>query len=188
MPACRRAALKASLPCIVPRAAQNFLPSAMIKKHLIGYNLIRYFSGGSATDIELKLLIGMHRCVNALDRKTARLAAAEKLTIGQFSVLEVLYSKGDLPVGAVRDSILSSVGTISVIISNLEARGLIERLPDPSDRRVCRLHLTPAGLQVIERVLPENIAMIRGAFSALTESEQQTMLTLLKKLGGKHNG
>ena len=139
-------------------------------------------------DTVMKLLIGMHRNVLELDRKTARLAGEEGLTLGQFAVLEVLHSKGDLPVGVVRDRILSSVGTISVIIRNLEQRGLVRRLPDPGDRRVCLLRITPEGEKLILKVVPRNNEMIQQAFSPLTAEEQAELLRLMKKMGGKQDG
>ncbi|WP_235899151.1 MarR family transcriptional regulator [Suipraeoptans intestinalis] len=47
------------------------------------------------------------------------------MTLSQFAVLEALYSKGDLTVGEVREKILSSVGTIPVIVNNLVGRGYV---------------------------------------------------------------
>ncbi|DAB18501.1 TPA: MarR family transcriptional regulator, partial [Candidatus Gastranaerophilales bacterium HUM_19] len=69
--------------------------------------------------LEMRALVGLHRSVNMLDKLTADLAAKYEVTFSQFMVLEALYSKGDLTVGAVREHILSSVGTISVIVNNL---------------------------------------------------------------------
>lgn len=136
-------------------------------------------------DIELKILIGMHRNLNAIDRKTARLASEEKLTLGQFSVLEILSSKGDMPIGMVRDGILSSVGTISVIVKNLEERGLIERLPHATDRRVCILHITDEGNEKIKRIIPKNKEAIKEAFAVLDDNDKKELLRTLKKLGGR---
>ena len=73
---------------------------------------------------ELKILIGMHRTANAIDRKTAQIAGAYGLTLGQFSVLEALYHKGDLTVGQVQEAILSTSGTIPVIVGKLEKEGM----------------------------------------------------------------
>ena len=105
---------------------------------------------------ELKILIGLHRNVNAIDKKTSKIAAEYNLTFSQFMVLEALYSKGDMSVGEVRERILSSVGTIPLIVNNLVKRNYVERLTDEKDRRVCILHLTKDGYDVIRKVAPEN--------------------------------
>ena len=65
---------------------------------------------------ELKILIGLHRNVNAIDKKTSKIAAEYNLTFSQFMVLEVLYSKGDMSVGEVRERIICSVGTFRLIV------------------------------------------------------------------------
>lgn len=49
---------------------------------------------------------------------------------------------------------LLEVEPISVgrLIDRLEARGLVERRPDPADRRVRRLHLLPAAQPVLAQI------------------------------------
>lgn len=84
----------------------------------------------------MNILIGLHKNVNALDKKTLKIASEYKLTFSQFMVLEVLYNKGDMSVGNVREKILSSVGTIPVIVNNLVKMKYVERLSDKKDRRV----------------------------------------------------
>lgn len=138
-------------------------------------------------NIEMKILIGFHRNVNDLDKKTSKIALEHGLTFSQFMVLEALYSKGDMTVGEVREKILSSVGTISVIVNNLVKMNYIERLPDESDRRVCILHLTEEGKDVIRKVLPKNEAMIVDSMKVLTKEEKDELLYILKKMGGRLN-
>ena len=134
---------------------------------------------------EMKILIGLHRNINDIDKKTLKIAAEHGLTLSQFMVLEALYSKGDMTVGEVREKILSSVGTISVIVNNLVKMNYIERLPDERDRRVCILHLTKDGRDVISKVVPKNEAMIGDSMKVLTTEEQEDLLYLLKKMGGR---
>lgn len=135
--------------------------------------------------VDLKILIGLHRNVNALDKKTSGIAAQYGLTMSQFMVLEALYSKGDMSVGQVRDRILSSVGTIPLIVNNLVKMGYVERLADAGDRRVCILHLTPEGYEVIHQVAPQNADMIEANMNVLNPEEKEQLLYLLKKLGGR---
>ncbi|MCI6610655.1 MAG: MarR family transcriptional regulator [Ezakiella sp.] len=135
-------------------------------------------------DIELKILIALHRTINKIDKKTIKLANNSGLTFGQFMVLEALYSKGDMSIGEVMDKILSSVGTISVIVNNLVKAGYVEKIPYVEDKRVTMLHLTDDGRGVIEKVIPENYEMIAESFSMLTEDEKESLLLILKKIGG----
>ena len=134
--------------------------------------------------IEMKILIGLHRNVNTLDKKTAKIASEYHLTFSQFMVLEALYSKGDMSVGEVRERILSSVGTISLIVNNLVKMKYIERIPDKKDRRVWILHLTKEGYEVISKIAPKNEAKITESMDVLDQDEKETLLYLLKKIGG----
>jgi MarR family 2-MHQ and catechol resistance regulon transcriptional repressor len=137
---------------------------------------------------ELKILIGLHRAVNRIDRQSARIFSEYDLTTGQFAVLEALYHKGELTVGQVQEKILSSSGTIPVIVNNLEKRGLLTRLADPGDRRRCLLRITPAGEGLMEQAYPRNEEMIVAQMALWTPEEQEQLVTLLKKFGDDTNG
>ena len=129
----------------------------------------------------MKILIGLHRNVNALDKKTSKIAAEYNLTFSQFMVLEALYSKGDMSVGEVRERILSSVGTIPLIVNNLVKMNYVERMCNEKDRRVCILHLTQEGYDVISKIVPRNEAMIAESMEVLDQEEKEKLLYLLMK-------
>lgn len=133
-------------------------------------------------------MIGLHRAVNEIDRKTSRLLQPYQLTLGQFAVLEALYHKGDMSVGEVQEKILSSSGTIPLIIKNLEKRGLLARLKDESDGRRCILQLTELGKELIAEVYPKNEAMILDEFKIYSQGEKTELAALLKKYGEKNHG
>jgi MarR family 2-MHQ and catechol resistance regulon transcriptional repressor len=127
------------------------------------------------------LLIKMHRIINQIDRQTAHIAAEYDLTLSQFGVLEALYHLGDLTVGEVKEKILSSDGTIPVVVRNLEKRGLIVRKKDPRDKRKSILSLTEEGEKVISEAYPANEEMIRDQLSVLTKEEKSQLADILNK-------
>jgi MarR family 2-MHQ and catechol resistance regulon transcriptional repressor len=137
---------------------------------------------------ELKILIGLHRTANAIDRKTAKIAAAYGLTLGQFAVLEALYHKGDLSVGEVQEAILSSSGTIPLIVGKLEQQGYLTRSQDEEDHRRWMLHLTETGRKTIAAAYPENEKMILREMDCWTDEEKKILVSLLKRYGGTQNG
>lgn len=132
---------------------------------------------------KLKILIGLHKNVKELDRRTLDIARSYGLSFSQFMVLEALYSKGNLSIGEVREAILSSVGTISLVVKNLEKMGYVKRKTDENDKRVSILSLTKEGRDVIDKVIPENETMIYDYMKDLSGGEIETLLSLLKKLG-----
>lgn len=133
--------------------------------------------------VELKILIGMHRAVNKIDSRTIKIVKQYGLSLGQFTVLEVLYHKGDMTVGQVQEKILSTSGTIPVIIKNLEKSGYVTHRADECDKRKCILHITDKGACLIKQVFPENKEMIINSFNNLSDNEKDELLRLLKKLG-----
>ena len=127
------------------------------------------------------ILIGTHRIVKDLDRETTRIALSYGLTFPQFMVLEALLHKDRMTVGEVKDTILSSNGTIPVIIGNLEKMGMVRRVKDASDQRKSLVELTEKGRKLIEQVCPENEKMYKERFGVWTEEEKKELIGLLSE-------
>lgn len=129
------------------------------------------------------ILIKMHRVNSQIDRKTARIAERYGLTLSQFGVLEALYHSGDLTVGEVKERILSTDGTIPVVVKNLERCGMITRREDENDRRRRILSLTEKGRETIAEAYPENERMISEQMSVWSTEEKRQLARLLRKFG-----
>jgi DNA-binding MarR family transcriptional regulator len=72
--------------------------------------------------------------------------------------------------------------TMSGLTQRLEKQGLITREPDDRDRRQTVLVLTQTGASLIERVLPECIALMERTLSPLDDEEKDELKRLLEKL------
>jgi MarR family 2-MHQ and catechol resistance regulon transcriptional repressor len=133
---------------------------------------------------ELKIFIAMNRALNLINKTNFKIINKYKLTTPQFAVLEALYHKGDLTVGEVQEKILSTSGTIAVIIRNLEKDNLITRLQDKNDKRKYILNISEKGRLLMDKVFPEIEDNIVSQISVLDEAEQNILLNNLKKLTG----
>ena len=67
-------------------------------------------------------------------------------------------------------------------LDRLERMGLVARRPNPEDRRGTLVHLTDAGLDLIERALPAHIANQKRLTDCLSASELENLSVLLEKL------
>ncbi|MDC7248310.1 MAG: MarR family transcriptional regulator [Sphaerochaetaceae bacterium] len=134
--------------------------------------------------IELKLFISLNKTVNSFTKKTNKIVTQYDITYSQFAVLEVLYHKGALSLGEVKEKILSSSGTIAIIIKNLEKNDLIVKFQDNKDKRKYILKLTTKGMNLISEVFPKNEEMIINSMNVLNFAEQEYMLNCLKKITG----
>ena len=130
---------------------------------------------------EKYILIGIHRIVKELDRETARIAGAHGLTLPQFMVLEALLYRDVMTVGEIKEKVLSSNGTIPVVISNLEKQGMVRREKDPEDHRRSIVKLTAEGREVIREICPENDEMFREKFSVWSREDKKILVELLNK-------
>lgn len=70
---------------------------------------------------------------------------------------------------------------VTAIVDGLQERGLAERQPHPTDRRVRTIVLTPEGRARRERAL-ELLSEPPTAFEVLTRAEQRQLRDLLRKL------
>jgi MarR family 2-MHQ and catechol resistance regulon transcriptional repressor len=68
-----------------------------------------------------------------------------------FRVLEVLHSKGPLPVNTIGRKVWLTPGSISVAVDRLERQRLVKR-NSTSDRRVRLVELTPKGQDLIRKI------------------------------------
>jgi DNA-binding MarR family transcriptional regulator len=67
-------------------------------------------------------------------------------------------------------------------LDRLERAGLVERHPDPNDRRGKLISLTVAGKRVIDETIGRHVANEERLLSVLTPAEQKKLNVLLKKL------
>lgn len=135
-------------------------------------------------DPEVRALDTFIKLSRAADTVGTVTAYAEcGLTSSQFGTLETLYHLGPMCQSEIGKKILRSSGNITLVIDNLEKRGLVRRERAEDDRRRVGVHLTPEGRALIEHVFPEHVALLTAAFNVLTPDEQEQLGKLCKKLG-----
>ena len=123
------------------------------------------------------------RAAESITARTHRHLSSKGLTISQFGVLEALYHLGPLSQKQIGQKILRSRGNITMIIDNLEKRGLVMRKRDKEDRRVFIIHLTDEGNKLISKIFPPHATKISDEMSILSAAEQEMLGGLCKKLG-----
>ena len=130
-------------------------------------------------------IIGRIVRMNSLvSRKIDENLATFQLNVGEFDLLAVLLREPThaLTPSEIQSLILISSGGLSNRMTRLESRGLIERLPDPRDRRGVIVSLTPSGKSLIETVAPKHLAIENASIEMLSFDEQLLLKNLLKKI------
>ncbi|WUJ67714.1 MarR family transcriptional regulator [Kribbella soli] len=116
-------------------------------------------------------------------RRASREGFGESVTHGQFRVLRTL----DRADRALRLSELAAqLGIVprsaTSVVDDLEGAGLVERQPDPHDRRATLVDLTPNGRQILNTLREKRRDVMVSQLSRLTDTEQQTLAHLLQRL------
>jgi len=134
-------------------------------------------------NINLKLFVVLNKCNITVGRKSEKTIKPTGLTIPQFSVLEILYNKGDLKVGDIIEKSLSTVGNISLVIDNLCKLGYTEKKKCTLDKRITYVTLTEQGCNLMDSMWKAHIEEMDNIMSSLNLEEKETLIELLKKLG-----
>lgn len=139
---------------------------------------------GDAREVRaLNAYINLVRAAESVTAPLSRRLADAGLTPSQFGVLEALLHLGPLNPCELGRKLLKTGGNMTMVLDNLERRGLVERARDPEDRRYLTIHLTGGGRRVIEAAFPGHAREIAERMSALTVAELESLRRLCRKLG-----
>lgn len=141
------------------------------------------FQGSKEERLALDTYIKLSRAANVTELRINRHLSDYGLTLSQFGVLEALYHLGPLHQHQLGEKILKSSGNMTLVIDNLCKRGLVKRERSENDRRYIAIHLTEEGSSLIDELFPNHVEKVVTAFSSLSESEQEQLAALCKKLG-----
>ncbi|MFP3913971.1 MAG: MarR family winged helix-turn-helix transcriptional regulator [Actinomycetota bacterium] len=97
------------------------------------------------------------------------------LTPSQRSVLATLDRAGPMTMGRLAELEGISRPAATGIASRLVERGLVERNPNPVDRRSALVRLTSGGAEVLERGRRERTTILAVGLMGLSEAERQTL-------------
>lgn len=111
-----------------------------------------------------------------------RLAAEHGVPL--FTIKAMHWLDGGLAMKELGRRLRCDPSFVTAIADELEERGLARREPDPGDRRVKNLVLTPEGRRFKARMEGELLAGMPWAGGALSLAERKTLLGLLHKLAG----
>jgi MarR family 2-MHQ and catechol resistance regulon transcriptional repressor len=138
---------------------------------------------GAAEERALGAYIKLARAANTT-MAYARVGLEEAgLTLGQFAVLEALYHVGPLCLGDLAKRVLTSGGNLTLVVDNLEKRGLVKRNQQGRDRRFIVASITPAGRRLIARIFPQHARRITEVMARLSPADQEMLGKLCRKLG-----
>src|SRR6185295_11517911 len=130
-------------------------------------------------DAHVSVIVAGNRFVEGMER----ICRDEGISQSQYVALWVLcltdHPAAGLPMGAIADGLLNRASDTTRLVDRLVQAGLVERMPNPTDRRGVLVRATPAGRKVFERVAPRVREYHRGQWADLSNDELETLIRLL---------
>jgi DNA-binding MarR family transcriptional regulator len=100
----------------------------------------------------------------------------------EFAVLRAVSVEDGQTQQALGDRLQIPRSRMVSIVDELEARGFLERRPNPADRRVREIHVTETGRTVIEQAFAQALAYEQEVTEPLTAPERTQLFDLLDRV------
>jgi MarR family transcriptional regulator for hemolysin len=124
----------------------------------------------------------LHEVARLLRRRFEQNARGSGLTRSQWQVLAYLAQNEGINQSGLADLLEIEPITLGRIVDKLQILGLIERRPDPSDRRVWLLHLTAAARPKLSQLRQLGEATRGEALAGVAEVDTERLLKTLQGL------
>lgn len=128
----------------------------------------------------IELMLAMKRALH--ERLGKKSFPLDPSTLPRLIVLGYLREREEPTMKEVASFLRITPPSATTLVDGLAAAGLLERRPDPKDRRSIRLRLTPKGNTFIGRRMAEVERHMERILGRLTVKEQDLMIKLFEKI------
>jgi len=104
----------------------------------------------------------------------------EGVTPRQKAALILLYQEPGLNQNALSERLAMDRNTVAEMLRRMSGIGLIERRPSPADARAYQLYVAPAGIELLNRVMPRDAAVEDQLLSRLPEEYRGLFIKCLR--------
>src|SRR4051812_28500820 len=133
-------------------------------------------------DPSTQILDELSRLIRQLSRLSGGPDEGPSLTATQRLALFELVDQGPLRLNDLAARMGTSAPTASRAVDALDELGLVDRQPDPDDRRALQLDLTPEGRRSVDERKARVLEAVRPAVGALPAQDRERLAVLLARL------
>lgn len=124
----------------------------------------------------------LHRASGLFEQQWRAEQGGRGATIHRWQVLSILQALDGSRVGQIAEMAGVSQPVLSRVVDQMERDGLVERRPDPDDRRSVGVWTTAEGRRTFTELLPRAAALVDRALQGLDDEEVATLHGLLVRV------
>jgi MarR family transcriptional regulator for hemolysin len=128
------------------------------------------------------LLFLLHDVARLLRVDADKRARVQGMTRAQWGILIWLERTPGISQKELSELLEVEPITVARLIDRLQARGMVERRPDPRDRRIWRLHLLPLALGVLDEIAVQRAEITRRLTAGIDEDSIEIMTEALLRM------
>ncbi len=133
-------------------------------------------------DFQRDLLFLLHDVARLMRIDADKRARAQGMTRAQWGILVWLERQPGITQRELSELLEVEPISVARLIDRLEARGMVERRPDPRDRRIWRLHLLPPAHAALKHINIQRADMTGIITAGIDESTLDTMTEALLRM------
>ncbi|KAB7668058.1 MarR family winged helix-turn-helix transcriptional regulator [Bacillus sp. B1-b2] len=132
-------------------------------------NSKEYLDNIATIEKELRYISGI------IKQKGREILSNYTITPPQFVALQWLFEDGDMTIGELSNKMFLAFSTTTDLVDRMEKNELVQRVKDPNDRRVVRIHLLEEGKRLIDEVIKKRQVYLQEVLGEYTTEEMEDL-------------
>lgn len=126
----------------------------------------------------------MPEVVRGLWRREINELTSGTITPPQIFILIYLNKMNELRMTDIARYLSVTTAAATGLVDRLVKGGYVQRVYDPSDRRIIKVKLTPKGIDVVKKILMNKVLRIKEIFGKLSAGDREDYLRVLTRIKG----
>lgn len=135
-------------------------------------------------ELKREQLNSLFEVMTALERKVANEWNSHNelgFSKSHILILDLLATDGPKRPSAIADHLKVTTGGVTVLTTKLIKNGFIEKTPNETDRRASQIHITEAGLDILQKSREHIDLLLNHLFGMLSDHEVETLKNIFLK-------
>ena|SRR3989338_6627241 len=120
--------------------------------------------------------------IQGFARRQANELYKGKITLPQFLILDFLNKKGECKMTEIARFMHVSTAAMTGIVERIKRCNYVQRVYEPSDRRIIKVRLTYKGRELVKKVNRQRRNMIVDIFAKISQREREQYLNILMRI------